>query len=133
MNGDYLNTANDEVIFPPGVDYSIYEGDGYLVKGYGENGEGIGGAVSQEMGYKKEIKENNDTLKPIECTLPEYLEKYTGKYICIELWENKRGNSLRCGRLNAIGKDFIVIENRGLFIADLKSVKYIGLYNRGRK
>ncbi len=143
----------DEVVLPPGCDGSMFEELGKRVTTYDETAKG--GLVTQSRGFKNQnnyrymipnsIYADNmsgefDTVSvqvpdqmSISPTMADYIRKYTGKYICLDLWTHDSRKGEKCGVLVATGQDFIVIQNDlygELSVIDLESVKYISIYCR---
>ncbi len=66
-------------------------------------------------------------------SMSEYLSKYKGKFLCLDLWTSDMRRMEKCGILSETGRDFIVIQTeiRGeLMMIDLKTVRYISIYCR---
>lgn len=77
-----------------------------------------------------QMGEYNNTLIPMSS----YLQRYKGKYICIDLWTNESRKLEKCGVLTEIGNDFLVIKNvnrkESTIMIDLKTIRYISIYCR---
>ncbi len=72
----------------------------------------------------------NDT-KIAQKSMTEYLNKFQGAYLCLDLWADSNFKIKKCGTLLEVGKDFLVLkENRNmrLTVIDLKPIKYINIY-----
>ncbi len=72
----------------------------------------------------------NNSLMPMSS----YLQRYKGKYICIDLWTTESRKLEKCGVLAEIGNDFLVIKsvnsNESTIMVDLKTIRYISIYCR---
>lgn len=151
---------DDEVVLPPGCDGSMLRELGKRVVTYEGAAEykpkdGMGGLITQCAGaddteacyraYKnmpKAIYADNlsgcfdvmsvhtsDTMH----SMADYLQKYKGKFLCIDLWTSDMRRTEKCGVLLETGKDFAVIqtEHHGeIMMIDLKSIRYISIYCR---
>ena len=143
----------DEVVLPPGCDGSMFEELGKRVITYAETAKG--GLVTQCKGfgnqnncrymmpqsiYADNLSGEFDTVSvqtpkqiSVSPTMADYIKKYTGKYICLDLWTQDSRKGEKCGVLVATGQNFIVIQNDSygeLSVIDLESVKYISIYCR---
>lgn len=66
-------------------------------------------------------------------SMPDYLDRYRGKYICLDLWTNERRRIEKCGVLSEVGIDFLSIKNPrngDITMIDLRTVRYISIYCR---
>lgn len=66
-------------------------------------------------------------------SMPDYLDRYRGKYICLDLWTNERRRIEKCGFLSEVGIDFLSIKNSrngDITMIDLRTVRYISIYCR---
>ena len=64
-------------------------------------------------------------------SVSDYLERYLDMYVCLDFWQGSEGKKEKCGILNEVGKDFIVIEDtttQMLSVIDLKPVHYINIF-----
>lgn len=64
-------------------------------------------------------------------SMAEYLKRYKGKHICLDLWTTDCTHCEKCGTLTDIGQTFLVIYKpcTGEFtMIDLKTIKYISVY-----
>lgn len=150
----------DEVIFPPGYDYDIYA-DATSYDTEQDYSGAQGGSINQGSGYNREFIDsqtmpqlpeivNNPNIfydnmsgkfgvlsvpaSPIKKnSMSNYLDKYLGKYICLDLWTSDSPREEMCGVLTEIGRDFLVInspENDNLTMIDLRSIRYISIFCR---
>lgn len=169
--------SDDEVVFPPGINYNIYGDTGVKMSNYtpdiceyvSDYGEAQGGSVSQSGGYIKQsvyeleqsgnyiedcpyisrtndifhddlsgkfdllsIPQNRERPRVLESMLT-FLQKYKGKYICIDLWNNDSIRIEKCGYLENVDNGHIVIQNPAsdeITMLDLNTIKYISVYCR---
>ncbi len=144
--------GNEEVFLPPGCDKSMFEEIGERVKIYDKDSTlGKGGAINQTfcrgrcstIPQDKQIYADNlsgefgvmsipqeDTMM---ISMTEYLSRFIGKYICLDLWTVDGHRSEKCGMLAEIGRNFLVIRrpcSGEMCIADLNTVRYISIYCR---
>lgn len=66
-------------------------------------------------------------------SMPIYLDRYRGKYICLDLWTYERRRIEKCGVLTEVGTDFLSIKNPhtgDIVMIDLRTVRYISIYCR---
>ena len=64
-------------------------------------------------------------------SMSDYLNKFTGATLCLDLWINSKIKIKKCGTLLEVGSDFLVLRENNhnkLTIIDLKPVKYINIY-----
>ena len=61
----------------------------------------------------------------------EYLNKFIGAYLCLDLIINPKLKIKKCGTLLEVGIDFLVLresKQKRLTVIDLKPVIYINIY-----
>ncbi len=66
-------------------------------------------------------------------SMPMYLRRYMGKYLCIDMWTTEHEKLEKCGILTDIGNNFLVIKkprNSERTLIDLKTIRYISIYCR---
>lgn len=66
-------------------------------------------------------------------SMPIYLDRYRGRYICLDLWTHERRRVEKCGVLTEVGADFLSIKNPhtgDIVMIDLRTVRYISIYCR---
>lgn len=158
---NYTEENSDDVIFPPGYDGGvIYEPTPYNPTPSPDM-QAQGGALSQGSGYSREftelsrintpvqsnsgifydnmsgkfglmsISQNNDNSSAV--SMPGYLDRYVGKYICLDLWTADCRREEMCGILTEIGRNFLVIhmqDTNNLAMVDLNTVRYISIFCR---
>lgn len=63
-------------------------------------------------------------------SMTDYLRRFVGAYIYLDLWMNNRTIIKKCGRLIDVGTDFIVLRGQsdGIALIDLEPVKYISIF-----
>ncbi len=85
-----------------------------------------------EMSGKSEVLAI-PSAEPNPVSMGGYLNRYKGKYICIDLWTSDGKRIEKCGCLLEIGQNFLVVR-RGctgeLTLIDLNCVRYISIYCR---
>lgn len=169
--------SDDEVVFPPGINYNIYGDTGVKMSNYtpdicesiSDYGEARGGSVNQSGGYIRQsvyeleqsgeyiedcpyisrtdtifhdnlsgrfellsIPQNRERPRVLESMLA-FLQKYKGKYICMDLWNNDSIRIEKCGYLENVDNGYIVIQNPAsdeITMLDLNTIKYISIYCR---
>lgn len=65
--------------------------------------------------------------------MADYLNRFRGAYLCLDLWMEKKMVLKKCGTLVEVGRDFLVLQETHptrLTLIDLKPVRYIQLYCR---
>ena len=63
--------------------------------------------------------------------MSEYLNKFTGADLCLDLIINSKLKIKKCGTLLEVGSDFLALRENGqkrLTVIDLNPVKYINIY-----
>lgn len=66
-------------------------------------------------------------------TMADYIGRYIGKYVCMDLWTNESRKMEKCGILNEVGIDFLSVLNpktKEITMIDFKTVRYISVYCR---
>ncbi len=72
-----------------------------------------------------------NSSETVKLSVTDYLERYIDMYVCLDFWQGNDCKKEKCGILNEVGKDFIVIEDtttQMLSVIDLKPVHYINIY-----
>lgn len=151
---------NEEIILPPVSESDSKYG---FTADVIESPEGQGGAYSQCGGYNKQTTEmyapdvcseanisdsvffDNMSGKFDLISIPHehngisiksmtnYLDRYVGKYICLDLWTSECRREEVCGTLVETGKDFLVVNSYKtdkLTLIDLKAIRYINIFCR---
>lgn len=147
---DNNQKQNDEITLPPGCDYTmLYEANIPIPENNIPTLEAQGGAYNQGGGY---AKENNTSIfydNMHGCfdlisvpkshiglsgrTVSDFIKKYMGKFICLDLWTSDCQKEELCGVLTDSGNDYLVInccDTDNLTLVDLRSVRYINIYQR---
>lgn len=78
------------------------------------------------------IPQNREKPRVLESMLT-FLQKYIGKYICIDLWNNDSIRIEKCGYLENIDDGYIILQNPNsdeITMLDLNTIKYISVYCR---
>ncbi len=149
----------DEAIFPPGYNYDIYSNEIRYDTEQNQN-DAQGGSINQGSGYSREFADSQTapalpedvneqnifydnmsgkfgllSIPPSsqKSSMSGYLDKYLGKYICLDLWASDSPREEMCGILTEIGRDFLVIsspQNNNLTMIDLRSIRYISIFCR---
>ncbi len=155
------NENQDEILLPPGASYSMFYDAGILAPAEDYTEEAQGGSVTQGSGYLKEtgqtdmrprvasvttgipydnmsgkfdfisIPKNNSDISMH--TMTSFLDRYLGKFICLDLWTADCIREEICGILTETGRNFLVIakqDGNKLTMVDLRSVRYINVYCR---
>ncbi len=76
---------------------------------------------------------NNVTKPAVVMSMFNLIDKYIGKFVCLDLWNTESIRVEKCGILEAAEDGYILIrgtEEEGLTMIDLSSVKYINIYCR---
>lgn len=150
----------EEIILPPASECALeceFEDNDI------ETVEGQGGAFSQCGGYNKQTTEmyapdvcseanisdeiffDNMSGKFDLISIPHehngisiksmtnFLDRYIGKYICLDLWTSESRREEVCGTLLETGKDFLVVNSYNtdkLTLIDLKAIRYVNIFCR---
>lgn len=59
------------------------------------------------------------------------IEKYRGKFVCIDLWNNDSIRIEKCGYLESTGEGLIIVENPSkdeVTMLDLNTIKFVSIY-----
>lgn len=127
------NPKNQEgVIIPPGCDHpSLYdcgeEITTYIPRSYKQYD-------STNLPIIHPIKSNAipESKSPVSAkNMSEYLNKFIGADLCLDLIINPKLKIKKCGTLLEVGIDFLVLresKQKRLTVIDLKPVKYINIY-----
>lgn len=143
---------NEEIVLPPGSDKSMFEELGKPVEIYENTADfGKGGSINQTFckgqcsmtDQKRQLYADNlsgefgvmsiPPQSPLTLSITEYLTRFIGKYICLDLWTIDGHRSEKCGMLTEIGRNFLVIRrpcSGEMCVADLNTVRYISIYCR---
>ncbi len=177
INTEDIKAEDEEVVFPPDIDVSVYDEGGVKLTNYQADickpydfGDGIGGAISQRGGFKKQETEDAINKGYIEecsymsrigerklfphnmggkfnflsvpatysepavvSSMISLLDKYKGKYVCLDLWNAENIRIEKCGYLEAAEEGYILVRGNSsdeLTMINLSTIKYINIYCR---
>lgn len=172
INAEEKKQKEEEVVFPPGVDYRIYADSGVKMcnytpsnitesskhdsfeqyERYPKRNSGSEAFCGKETNLSDGVSSENslfydnmhgkfgvvsvpqskDKPNAIE-RMMNFLQRYKGRYICMDLWNYDRIRIEKCGYLNEVDSGYIVLGNPKLdevTMLDLSTIKYISVYCR---
>ncbi len=138
INKRHENKQKSQVVFPPGVDFTVIEKTPNIeFVTYQKEREDTyknaqGGAISQEIGFD-DIKNKTDKCEIFSSikentSVYDYLIGHIGKYICVNLWSESSVDCEKTGILHYIGDGFITVKiDDELCMIGTGAVKYISI------
>ena len=126
-NKQLAENVKDEMVECGGCEKNTNETDGYVYDGLSR--------MNEMSGYMNMISmPQTDYYEGVLLPMSLYLQRYKGKYICIDLWTTESRKLEKCGVITDVGNDFVVIKgvnrNQSMTMIDLKTVRYISIYCR---
>ena len=140
MNSNKTNIDSFEgIVVPPGCDHKILRDSGepvhtytpasYDAESYAKNQK----RMHMMSGKCDLISVPQSPLPSARRSIADYLQKFQGAHLCLDLWTASRQKIKRCGILLEIGQDFLVMGDAGsgkISLIDLKPICYINIYCR---
>ncbi len=131
---------NDGIIVPPGCDNPMLHHCGESVSTYtpGSYKPFQASRLPIPMPHPMQGKSTSLSVSK-ECdhlsqkTMTEYLNRFIGAYLCLDLWLDSHTKLKKCGILAEVGTEFMVLTDkncRNFTVIDLKPVRYINIYCR---
>ncbi len=140
MQPENQAAKSDGIVVPPGCDNPMLHHCGESVSTYTPSSytpfqaSQLPIPIQHPMhGKSTSLSISKDDGPMPQTTMSQYLSRFLGAHLCLDLWLSSQIKIKKCGILTEIGKNFIVLTDKNcknFSVIDLKPVRYLNIYCR---